>query len=76
MIAKILLLASVFTLGISSKWNCDVYYRFTKVCDRFDYDDKYCFEWDTSLCNVAKTTYNDYRCPTYLCVSLVKSDKV
>jgi hypothetical protein len=54
---------------VSNEWNCDVYFQFAKVCDRFDFNGDFCHQWDTSQCEILKTSYNDYRCPTYLCVS-------
>lgn len=71
-ILKVLTIALYLLLNFSTsdcELECDLYFQFSKVCNRFDYKDKLCFPWDSSLCKVVKTTYNDYKCPTFYCVS-------
>ena len=73
MILKLTIILSFVYLStnsaVSNDWNCDLFYHFARVCHRFDYGNNFCNEWDTTLCDIVKTTYNDYRCPTYICVS-------
>ncbi len=63
-ILQVLLYLSVF---YSVHCFCTLRFRYSKVCRYYDY--RYCAPAQTENCKIVKTTYKDFRCPYYDCVS-------
>ncbi len=48
---------------------CQLRFRYSKVCRFYNYQSENCSPFDIELCEVIKTTYKEFRCPYYDCVS-------
>lgn len=48
---------------------CYLAYRFKSVCKHFNYSKSACIPGNEKVCTPFKTTFNNPRCPIYICVS-------
>lgn len=55
-----------FTLTSALK-TCETIYRFQAICNYFLFNEKDCFPYDTLKCEVFRTSYDEFFCPTYIC---------
>ncbi len=52
--------------------NCKTIYTFSKVCHHYKFElGQECVPWNLTSCKKLKTTYNQFKCPKYICVSFL-----
>lgn len=48
--------------------NCQVSYRFAKICSFYNYYQKSCKPWNLATCRKIRTTLHEHKCPVYHCL--------
>ena len=68
LIVFFLFLFSTIDLSFSDGHKCQVRFSYKKVCHRFKINSTCQPPYKTALCNRSKTTFEDSKCPNYICV--------
>lgn len=65
--ANLIFFCFLFGLIANASGQCKVRYMYKKVCIQYSYNGGDCQPSNTVNCENSKTSYNDFKCPVYIC---------